>query len=517
MIAPATSYASAASRRRSQGLGERRGVGARDRLVYAVIGVAVLIASALVRDSSLVPLVALVAFGGLGVWMFLSVHYERTLAVLLLYLGLLDGYIKLRSGHSYATLGRDVLLYAICLGIVVRGIVHRRPVPRLVPLTGWIIALVAVALAELANPDAISLPHSLAGLRPHLEFVPLFFLGYLVLRSKRRLRGLLALLLIVGVANGIVGWIQFNMSPAQLASWGPGYSTDIYGTGVLASRLYYDPATGTAEIRPFGLGSDEGQGGAFGLLALPAGIALISLAGARRTPGLAILAGLGICGAVLAVITSQGRSEIIGAVVAVAAYLCLSLSPRRLIPTIAAFAASLLIGALVISTASGAANHSLFTRFATVTPSNLLSTTAQARGGSLSAGPKLAGSLPLGAGLGHVGPASTALGAEVGSYDGETEFNYLIVELGDAGLIVVVGFTLRLLFVSVRTRRIEDQDARLLLAALAAPLFGIAAQYVVSAPTSTSPYAPYLWLAAGALSYWLFPRAGGERAVEGAP
>ena len=48
--------------------------------------------------------------------MALTARYELTLAVLVLYLGLADGYVKLKLNTSYATLGRDLLLYAIAFG-----------------------------------------------------------------------------------------------------------------------------------------------------------------------------------------------------------------------------------------------------------------------------------------------------------------------------------------------------------------------------------------------------------------
>ncbi len=237
--------------------------------------------------------------------MLTSEQYGRTLAVLLLYLGLLDGFIKLRSGHSYATLGRDVLLYAICIGIVIRGIIYKRSLPAYVPLTAWVIALMAIVLAEIANPNGGSVVHSLAAVRPHLEFVPLFFLGYMALQSKRRLRTFMVLLLVVALANGIVGLIQSGLSPTALAHWGPGYAADINGTGVLSKRIFVNSA-GQAQVRPFGLGSDEGGGGTIGMLALPAGLAIITLGSRRNYRGIVIFAAIGFGGAILGVITYPG-------------------------------------------------------------------------------------------------------------------------------------------------------------------------------------------------------------------
>src|SRR5579863_7555980 len=69
-----------------------------------------------------------VLLAAVAAWMFVSERYEITLSVLVLYLGLLDGFLKLKTGSSIATLGRDVLLYSIASGAVVRLLVRRRRV-----------------------------------------------------------------------------------------------------------------------------------------------------------------------------------------------------------------------------------------------------------------------------------------------------------------------------------------------------------------------------------------------------
>src|SRR4051794_11672037 len=72
--------------------------------------------------------VLVVAFGVAIVligWLFLSEHYERTLLVVILYIGLLDGFLRLKTGSSNLTLARDALLYAIVAGGLIRGIIRR--------------------------------------------------------------------------------------------------------------------------------------------------------------------------------------------------------------------------------------------------------------------------------------------------------------------------------------------------------------------------------------------------------
>ena len=76
---------------------------------------------------------------------------------------------------------------------------------------------------------------------------------------------------------------------------------------------------------------------------------------------------------------------------------------------------------------------------------------------------------------------------------------------------------LTLLYLSLtRIRRLLDGEARMLLTAVAAPLFGIFVAGFAGISSANSPPAPYLWFAAGILAFWLKagPRpAGGGRAV----
>src|SRR3954447_6898566 len=164
--------------------------------------------------------VALVGFAVIGGWMFLSERYELTLSALLLYLLLLDGFLKLKTGSQFATLGRDILFYAIVAGALAR-FVQRRQAIELPPLTGWVLAFTLIVLVSMFNPGSYPALHAVASIRPHLEFVPIFFFGFVIMRDPKRLRVFLILLLICGAINGVVSAIQFSMTPDQLASWGP--------------------------------------------------------------------------------------------------------------------------------------------------------------------------------------------------------------------------------------------------------------------------------------------------------
>jgi len=134
-------------------------------------------------------------------------------------------------------------------------------------------------------------------------------------------------------------------------------------------------------------------------------------------------------------------------------------------------------------------------------------TAEQDRGHSYDVIPRYIGQIPLGAGLGSVGPA-TGIFASKRGFNGETQFSYLLVEVGIAGLIVILGLHLQLIGLALtRIRKMIDPELRSALAALAAPLIGIFALFLGGSPLSGSPSAPYFWFVAGIFSFWL---AGGR-------
>jgi hypothetical protein len=435
---------------------------------------------------------------GVAAWMFLSERYELTLGVLALYLGLADGYFKLSTGWPQATLVRDLLLYAICLGMIARALIRRREM-RLPPYAGVLVVYVLLVLVQLANPGGTGLEHTLGALRPHLEFLPLFFLGYITVRTKSRVRGLLVLLVVVGAANGIVSYMQFTMTPNQLSAWGPGYAERIQGKNV--SRRTFSDSHDQERVRPFGLAGDSGQGGFVGLLALPATIALVSL-GRGRWRWTALVLGFAVS---LAIVTSQGRAVMIGAFVAVAGYTILTVVARRLVPTLAGITVVAIALVTATSFSSDRAGAGAFDRVEQIAPSRLLDSAREQRGSSAVLAPTYVARYPLGAGLGSVGPAASfdhRLGGQ--ALNGETEFNFLILELGAAGACLFLGLLAAFIARTFRRlRAISDSELRISLAALAAPLPAMLVMFFGSAITAGSPGGPYLWAIGGVLAYWL--------------
>jgi len=450
----------------------------------------------------LLGIAAVIVVGGCA-WFAATSRVRLALLVIMVYLGALDGYLKLSTGSSLVTFVRDVLLWSLVVGELVRAIVNGKRLS-LPPLGLWVVWFVVFVLIQLCNPQDGSLLHSFAGIRQHLEFVPLFFLTYAYVRSTQALRVFVVALTLLAVANGVVNLVQFRETPQQLASWGPGYAERVLGGGQFqyAGRAFYD-TSGHTHTRPFGLMSDAGSGGLVDAFAL-GGIVALAYMGRRRGGSLALIA----AGAIIVtagLVSSQGRAAVICGVVVVLTYGALSATARGRWATLAGISGL----ALVAYLATGDVLNGAQSRYAGVNASQIVQTTQTARGYSIKEIPKTLAHHPFGAGLGVGGPAEGQSGAPAlaGVADAETEYSFLTLEAGIPGMVVLVGFTATLIGIGLwRCRREPDPEARVLLAAIIAPIGGIFVLYWASALTATTPAGPYLWSAGGIVAYWLVKR-----------
>jgi hypothetical protein len=322
------------------------------------------------------------------------------------------------------------------------------------------------------------------------------------MRTKARLRGFFLLLLVVTAINAVVAYVQYQAGPEAVAAWGPGYAEKINGTGEIAGRTFYDARTGSEHLRPFGLGSDTGFGGNLALLAAPAAWAFIALTRRRLTQ---ILGTILAAGVVLAALTSQTRLALVGAVVAFISSFAFAVANRR---AVVAIVAVLVFGGVAYGAVSYLGTNSdeqVFSRYSTLLGRDAVSSSVTYKQSSLSELPRLLEEYPLGAGFGSAGPASSTPGGPAAArlLDAENEFNFLVIETGIAGLLVLLIFHLRVVLRSIVTvRRQRDPELRLLLAGIAAPLVAMLVMWFGGPVTSSPPTGPFLWFAAGTLAYW---------------
>jgi hypothetical protein len=185
------------------------------------------------------------------------------------------------------------------------------------------------------------------------------------------LKRFFVLLLFVAAVNGVVALYQANITPEQFAQWGPGYAEKINGTGDVSARGFADEE-GVKRTRPFGLGHDMGFAGAIGVLAIPAGLALLGLR--RRRRDLMIAAPLMIL-TIAGVVTSQARVAVIGAVAAAVAFLVLSVASREHLAGVFATLLGAVVALGVVVSVASNSDSSAFHRYRDIGQSNVIETT----------------------------------------------------------------------------------------------------------------------------------------------
>jgi hypothetical protein len=435
--------------------------------------------------------------------LIVSSRLEVTVALLGVYLGMLSGPIKLSLGaHELTGSIPNVLILAVCLGAVMRIIVRRERV-RMPPLSGWVVAFVGLVLIEAFNPNTHGILHVLGGFRQQLQYVPFFFFAYVLMRSKKRFRQLFLIVGVAALANGVVSAYQTGLSPTQLASWGPGYHALIFPNEGGARTF---SSEGEARVRPPALGSEAGAGGGFGVLALPFALALLATSSRWRRRSVAVLLCLG---ALVAIATGLGRLQLIGAGLGVIAFIALaSVARQRVIRVVGALLAILVFavpsGLLLVSVLhSGALN-----RYQSISLTSSSTTLHKAK--PLSRVVPIIESAPFGLGLGIQGPVGTFGGKNtsvlaLGEYaNAETQYNFIVNELGAPGLVLWVAMSFYVMALIVfAMRRVRDPDLAVYLAAAFAPFFAFFIEGTSGSLSNSTAAGPYFWFAIGIAAYWL--------------
>jgi hypothetical protein len=450
---------------------------------------------------SVVTLIGLV-LGAFAVFtLMLSSRYTVTLTLLVLYLGLLDGPIKLEAADKLASGFRNVLIAAVAAGMLMRLVVRRERIT-LPPLSGWVLGFVAVVLVQGLNPNTSGVLKVVGGYRQELEFVPLFFFAYVIMRNKQRFRQLFLIFGVIALANGAVGAYQSRLSPGGLASWGPGYKASVSGKG--AARTF--AVEGVSHPRPPALGSDAGFGGGTGVLALPGLLALLTAGRLRRRwPVLLCCAG-----ALLGIATSASRTSTVIAVLTLLCFAALSVFAGLRVsrPLVALIVVGVLGGGVAAALLSADGNEIFHRQESLVQLAPGGEGAGDAKEKHLNEIPRDILHAPLGLGLGVSGSAGGFGGHEKVTIESEkvsggSAYNLLAVELGAAGLFLWVGLTLNVLLVSLLgLRRIRDPELRIYLVAVLATFIAMSFQGLVGVTLAVIPAGAYVWFVPGVVAYW---------------
>jgi hypothetical protein len=477
-------------------------------LLPAVAALAVTIAFPKVS----LPLILLIVAGAVGVFaLMISSRWEITVTFIVLYLGLMDGVVKLSFSSREATASlQDVIILAVCLGAVLRLVVRKEKIT-LPPLSGWVLAWVVLVVVNAFNPRTEGILHVLGGFRQNLQYVPFFIFGYVLMRSKRRFRQLFIVMGVIALASGAVAAYQTSLAPSQLASWGPGYHNLVFAPGGGTGRVYF--SEGEARIRPPGLGSEAGASGAIGHIALPMCLALLVVARRRRW-----LAAVFCLGATMAVVVGLGRTQLIGAALGVLAFAGLAtLAGRHFSRAMGTLLAVVVLAIPVGSVLASTLRSGTFKRYESL---NTSSETTLHKEAAWSKIPKYVAAQPFGFGLGNSGPVSGLGGKSNNLLEGhgltsETQYNVLVKELGAPGLIL---WPLIVIYVSIfvirRMRRVRDGELALLLAGALAAFIPLPIEGTGGFISGGAATGAYFWFAIGVVAYWF---AGPGRAMAPEP
>jgi hypothetical protein len=447
------------------------------------------------------PLVIAVLVGGLVLSALVANRkLELSVAFLAFYLGCINGPVKLIGHAGVLTAGlQDVLILTVFVSVLVRRAREGKKLT-LPPLAPWVLSFVFIVLIEAFNPRTQGLLKIGAGFRQQLQWVPFYLFGYLLVRSKARLRTMFVILGLVATLNGLTSTYQTQLSPKQLASWGPGYANKVEGK----NKRTYGGGEGVAHVRPPGLGQEAGTGAGFGLIAAAGTFALILLWKRRRWLAMALA-----FGSLAAIATGLGRLQVVGGVISLVAFAMLSLSAgRRVVQLVAAFVGLLVIvlavGALFVS----AVGSGVFKRYESISPERVTSSATGYKQNDLSAIPGHLKAAPFGFGLGTSGAAGGFGGRVTEEFEGhdvnaETQFNFLSNELGLPGLVVWTALIAAICLMAVRRIRVvRDGELQILLAAAFSPIIALAAMAYDGPVSGSSAAGPYFWFAVGMAAYW---------------
>jgi len=207
---------------------------------------------------------------------------------------------------------------------------------------------------------------------------------------------------------------------------------------------------------------------------------------------------------VVGIVTSQSRTAVVTSVIAALAFVFLTIdSPRRAIAALATVLVAGAVTSVVVAQIEGS-RATAANRYASITPAKLIGTTLHYRQATLGLIPTYAADYPLGAGMGSVGPAGNSLttGTSGSTLDAESEITFLEIELGIPGLLAMLAVTIGGLGIGIRLRRLSNVPIQRALMALTASLVALAVSWVVGVDTTSTPTAPFFWLATGTLAYW---------------
>lgn len=338
---------------------------------------------------------------------------------------------------------RDLLLYLTFFNFLRH---RRRILPEAVlrqhpPYQGFIFIFLLNVAIQIFNPANLSYVSAVAATRMFWEMIPLYWMGFYLMRDKASYKVLFWVAILSLFLNSIAAILQYNWGWERVSQISEGYYAVVFIWG---------RGTGTVElgrtVRPTALGSDMGFAGIYFMQTLGMLIALFIMPQAKKLiRRLLILIFLTVLSLVnlAGMIASASRTAVVGTCIFLIVFFLIrgDLIRRRFIKI---FIVSILLLFLIIP-------HFLQTfriaarRYETIrTPAVLIRTIVVAEKGRI----HQAFIMPLeysikyflGNGLGKSGPGASLFGKALGETNAENTLNLSITEIGTIGTFLWVIF-----------------------------------------------------------------------------
>ena len=189
----------------------------------------------------------------------------------------MDGTIRGVVGSSALSIvARDIVLGIIVVGWGAQRLQTRLQSPLRWPPGSLLVVLFVInCLLQIFNPYSLGIVQSIGGLKLHLSPIPVFFVGYDVIRRRGQVRSLFVFLTLASLVIGLVSFVQYfegqNWTWAHFPGTKEAMSQSIHATqaGATISKI--------ASFKPPGTTAFGGGTAAYVSIAFPLTFALLML------------------------------------------------------------------------------------------------------------------------------------------------------------------------------------------------------------------------------------------------
>jgi hypothetical protein len=393
-----------------------------------------------------------------------------------------EGFIKHKLGYALLTyVFKDFLMILLISAWLLKALAGRHGEYRRTVLDIPLVLFTAVCLIQIFNPNFENWVISIAGIKVHLIYMPLYYMGYYLLQDRPCLIRLIHLFSILAVIMGAYGIVQYLQGPEAVSSLGSSFAEIVRkDTWWAGSRHYF---------RPMSFAATGGLASSFNMIGFP--FVALSAIFSRHIWG-KVLGAVSLLILMVALVLTGVRSSLLS-LMATGLLISIIFSRRMLVPLVLV----ILIGlAISINLGEGQIEH----RMASM--SNPYKSFMTNRMRFITVVPELVSNYPAGIGLARTGAAAGALSKFYPEYERMTIDNYLtsmVFETSLLGAFFILLIFLIILYQGAVIIRGSSGEFRMVAIALyAVPLLIFIAGF--SGPTLTiAPHNIYFWLSVGLL------------------